>query len=63
MLEKADIETMKKLDHKQKIGTLDETMKFYLKWMKELCKRDPIVEKLVNLFDGEVTTGSEIVLN
>lgn len=31
--------------------------------LKELCKRDPIVQKLVNLFDGEVTTGSEIILN
>lgn len=31
--------------------------------LEELMKRDPVVDKLVNLFDGEVKTGTEIQLN
>ena len=38
--------------------TLDEETE-----LEELCRRDPTVKKLINLFDGEVKTASDIILN
>lgn len=31
--------------------------------LEELCKRDPTVQKLINLFDGEIVTANELILN
>mgnify|MGYP000465863065 CR=1 FL=1 len=31
--------------------------------LEQLCRRDPTVKKLINLFDGEVKTASDIILN
>lgn len=31
--------------------------------LKELCKRDPIVKKMIELFDGEVTTTDNLIYN